>query len=128
MSPPLRILLADDEQLVRSALAQMLDLEDDLSVVAEAPDGELAVTMAASREVDVAVLDLQMGGTVSRDRPQLPLRRDAEAGRLQPPRGGRDRPAPRLDLTRVAAAGAREPRAIGGGAGTSWCETVPFVT
>ena len=60
MSPPIRILLADDERLIRTALAQMLDLEDDLDVVAEAPDGELAVTMATSRAVDVAVLDLQM--------------------------------------------------------------------
>ncbi len=60
MSDPIRILLADDEHLVRTALAQMLDLEDDLDVVVEAQDGELAVTLATSRGVDVAVLDLQM--------------------------------------------------------------------
>jgi two-component system response regulator DesR len=60
MSAPIRILLADDEHLIRTALAQMLDLEDDLDVVAEAANGELAVTLAVSNAVDVAVLDLQM--------------------------------------------------------------------
>jgi two-component system response regulator DesR len=62
MSTPIRILLADDEHLIRTALAQMLDLEDDISVVAEAADGNLAVTLATSKRVDVAVLDLQMPG------------------------------------------------------------------
>lgn len=56
----IRILLADDEQLIRTALAQMLDLEEDLTVVAEAVDGEHAVTAAVKHGVDVAVLDLQM--------------------------------------------------------------------
>lgn len=60
MSAPIRILLADDELLIRTALAQMLDLEDDLSVVGEAPNGEIAVPLAVKEAVDVAVLDLQM--------------------------------------------------------------------
>jgi two-component system response regulator DesR len=60
MSTPIRILLADDEQLIRTALAQMLDLEEDLDVVAEAVDGEHAVTAAVKHSVEVAVLDLQM--------------------------------------------------------------------
>jgi two-component system response regulator DesR len=59
-STPIRILLADDEQLIRTALAQMLDLEEDLDVVAEAVDGEHAVTAAVKHSVEVAVLDLQM--------------------------------------------------------------------
>lgn len=57
---PIRVLLADDENLIRSALAQMLDLEDDLQVVAEAAGGEEAVAAAAAHQPDVAVLDLQM--------------------------------------------------------------------
>lgn len=57
---PIRILLADDEHLIRTALAQMLNLEDDLEVVAEASQGDLAVTFAVKHQVDVAVLDLQM--------------------------------------------------------------------
>src|SRR4051812_38629192 len=60
MSTPIRVLLADDEQLIRTALAQMLDLEDDLTVVAEAVNGEHAVTAAVKYAADVAVLDLQM--------------------------------------------------------------------
>ncbi|GLY15899.1 DNA-binding response regulator [Kineosporia sp. NBRC 101677] len=62
MSAPVRILLADDENLIRTALAQMLSLEDDLDVVAEAATGDEAIAMAVKHEVDVAVLDLQMPG------------------------------------------------------------------
>ncbi|MDO9354514.1 MAG: response regulator transcription factor [Solirubrobacteraceae bacterium] len=62
MTPPIRILLADDELLIRTALSQMLDLEPDLDVVAEAPTGTLAVPLAIKHAVDVAVLDLQMPG------------------------------------------------------------------
>lgn len=57
-----RVLLADDENLIRTALAQMLDLEDDLAVVAEAATGDEAVAAAVHHRVDVAVLDLQMPG------------------------------------------------------------------
>lgn len=62
MSTPIRILLADDEHLIRTALVQMLDLQDDLDVVAEAATGDEAVAMAVRHRVDVAVLDLQMPG------------------------------------------------------------------
>lgn len=61
-TPPVRVLLADDENLIRSALAQMLDLEDDLDVVAEAASGPEALAAAVRWGVDVAVLDLQMPG------------------------------------------------------------------
>ncbi|MEV7430691.1 MULTISPECIES: response regulator transcription factor [unclassified Nocardioides] len=57
-----RVLLADDENLIREALAQMLDLEDDLDVVAQAASGPEAVAAAVRAGVDVAVLDLQMPG------------------------------------------------------------------
>ncbi|GAB6898786.1 response regulator transcription factor [Kineosporia succinea] len=62
MSTPIRILLADDENLIRTALAQMLSLQEDLDVVAEAATGTEAVAMAVRHQVDVAVLDLQMPG------------------------------------------------------------------
>ena len=62
MSTPIRVLLADDENLIRTALAAMLNLEDDLEVVAEAATGLEAVAMAVHHGVDVAVLDLQMPG------------------------------------------------------------------
>jgi two-component system, NarL family, response regulator DesR len=56
----IRVLLADDEHLIRSALAQLLDLEDDLEVVAQAATGEEALAQARRTRPDVAVLDLQM--------------------------------------------------------------------
>jgi two-component system, NarL family, response regulator DesR len=56
----IRILLADDENLIRSAIVALLRLEDDLDVVAEAASGHEALAMAAAHRPDVAVLDLQM--------------------------------------------------------------------
>lgn len=62
MTAPIRVLLADDEHLIRAALAQLLALEDDLEVVAQAASGPEAVAQAVAADVDVAVLDLQMPG------------------------------------------------------------------
>ncbi|WP_257232025.1 response regulator transcription factor [Streptomyces sp. Rer75] len=59
----IRVLLADDEHLIRGALAALLSLEDDLLVVAEAASGPEALAMARAHRPDVAVLDLQMPGT-----------------------------------------------------------------
>ncbi|MFG1778590.1 DNA-binding response regulator [Micromonospora sp. NPDC049048] len=56
----IRVLLADDEDLIRAALAALLGLESDLEVVGEAPDGRAAVTAALAHRPDVAVVDLQM--------------------------------------------------------------------
>ncbi|MEV1011897.1 response regulator transcription factor [Streptomyces sp. NPDC049881] len=56
----LRVLLADDEHLIRGALAALLALEDDLEVVAEAADGDEALAMARAHTPDVAVVDLNM--------------------------------------------------------------------
>lgn len=58
----IRVLLADDEHLIRGALAALLALEGDLEVVAEAASGPEAVAMARAQVPDVTVLDLQMPG------------------------------------------------------------------
>ncbi|MPV38248.1 response regulator transcription factor [Georgenia subflava] len=58
----IRILLADDETLIRDALAGLLSLEDDLEVVATAASGTEAVAAGRKHTPDVAVLDLQMPG------------------------------------------------------------------
>ncbi|UNS98079.1 response regulator transcription factor [Streptomyces tubbatahanensis] len=58
----IRVLLADDEHLIRGALAALLALEDDLTIVAEAASGTEATAMATAHRPDVAVLDLQMPG------------------------------------------------------------------
>ncbi|GAA1924766.1 response regulator transcription factor [Streptomyces sodiiphilus] len=63
MTEPIRVLLADDEHLIRGALAALLSLEDDLRVVAEAASGPEALAMARAHRPDVAVLDLQMPGS-----------------------------------------------------------------
>jgi DNA-binding NarL/FixJ family response regulator len=57
-----RILLADDHELVRSGLRMVLDSQPDLEVVAEASDGEEALKIGISAELDLAVLDVSMPG------------------------------------------------------------------
>ncbi|THV26547.1 response regulator transcription factor [Glycomyces paridis] len=54
------LLIADDETLVREALAVLLGLEADFAVVAQADNGADAVELAAEHRPDVAVLDLEM--------------------------------------------------------------------
>ena len=56
----IRVLLADDEELIRVAVAALLELEPDLEVVAHAADGHEAVESARAHRPDVAVVDLQM--------------------------------------------------------------------
>lgn len=56
----IRVLLADDEDLIRTAVAALLGLEADLSVVAQAANGRAAVDEARAHQPDVAVLDLEM--------------------------------------------------------------------
>ncbi|GAB6940444.1 response regulator [Isoptericola variabilis] len=58
----IRVVLADDETLIRDAVAQLLDLEADLEVVAVAGSGPEAVAVIGRHRPDVAVLDLQMPG------------------------------------------------------------------
>ena len=58
----IRVLLADDENLIRTALASLLAIQDDLEVVAQAASGDEALAMARRHRPDVAVLDLQMPG------------------------------------------------------------------
>lgn len=56
----IRVLLADDEELIRVAVAALLGLEPDLEVVAQAADGRAAVELARAHRPDVAVVDLRM--------------------------------------------------------------------
>jgi two-component system, NarL family, response regulator DesR len=57
-----RLLLADDQTLVRSALAALLELEDDFEVVAQVGRGDEVVAAALAAEADVALLDIEMPG------------------------------------------------------------------
>ena len=56
----IRVLLADDQPLIRAGFRALLDAEDDLEVVGEAGDGAEAVALAAERLPDVALMDVQM--------------------------------------------------------------------
>ena len=56
----IRVVLADDQPLVREGLRTMLDLEDDLEVVAAVSDGEQAVEAAERLRPDVVCLDVRM--------------------------------------------------------------------
>jgi DNA-binding NarL/FixJ family response regulator len=56
----IRILLADDQEMVRAGFRMILDTEDDLEVVGEAANGEKAVWEAEQRRPDVVLMDIQM--------------------------------------------------------------------
>jgi two-component system response regulator DesR len=58
----IRLLLADDQTLVRSALAALLDLEDDFEVIAQVGRGDAVVGAALETKPDVALLDIEMPG------------------------------------------------------------------
>jgi DNA-binding NarL/FixJ family response regulator len=56
----IRVLLADDDRLIRSGLRALLDAEEDLTVVGEAADGREAVDRARQLQPDVVVMDVRM--------------------------------------------------------------------
>ncbi|MEU8761824.1 response regulator transcription factor [Streptomyces sp. NPDC048659] len=59
----IRVLLADDQALLRSAFRVLVDSEPDMEVVAEAADGAAAVALARSERADVVLMDIRMPGT-----------------------------------------------------------------
>jgi two-component system response regulator DesR len=58
----IRLLIADDQALVRGALAALLDLEPDLEVVSEVGRGDEVIAAAQAAKPDVALLDVEMPG------------------------------------------------------------------
>lgn len=58
----IRVLLADDQALVRGGLRALLEAEDGIAVVGEATDGEEAVALARETEADVVLMDISMPG------------------------------------------------------------------
>lgn len=59
----IRVLLADDQALLRSAFRVLVDSEPDMLVVGEASDGAEAVGLAKSEKADVVLMDIRMPGT-----------------------------------------------------------------
>ncbi|GGZ26856.1 DNA-binding response regulator [Streptomyces nitrosporeus] len=60
---PIRVLLADDQALLRSAFRVLVDSEPDMRVVGEAADGAQAVELARATRADVVLMDIRMPGT-----------------------------------------------------------------
>ncbi|MDQ0964272.1 DNA-binding NarL/FixJ family response regulator [Streptomyces sp. B4I13] len=56
----IRVLLVDDQPLIRSGFRALLDLEDDIEVVAEAADGREGLALVKEQLPDVALIDIQM--------------------------------------------------------------------
>ena len=56
----IRVLIADDHTMVRQGLKQILELENDMSVIAQAPNGEEAVKLAKECSPDVILMDINM--------------------------------------------------------------------
>ena len=60
MSPPVRVLLVDDDELMRAGLRAVLSSDDEIEVVGEAGDGRTAVTQARKCSPDVVLMDVRM--------------------------------------------------------------------
>lgn len=59
-APPLRLLIVDDQPLIRRGLAMMLEAEEGIEIAGQAADGLEAIEMALATSPDVVVMDLQM--------------------------------------------------------------------
>jgi len=78
-TPPIRVLLADDHQVLREGLRVLLESEEDLCVASEASTGDEAVRLCGEIQPDVVVMDLGMPGMsgleairkIRRQRPQV---------------------------------------------------------
>jgi len=62
MTTPIRIVVADDHPIVRGGLVALLSAADDIEVVGEASDGEMAVRLALESLPDLVLMDLRMPG------------------------------------------------------------------
>ena len=60
MTPPIRVLLVDDQQLVRTGFRMILSVNDDIEIVGEAANGQQAIEQVAALDPDVVLMDVQM--------------------------------------------------------------------
>lgn len=67
MSAPIRVIIADDQRLLRDSLRIILESAPDITVVALAEDGEQAVSLAEEHAPDVMLLDIRMPGMTGLD-------------------------------------------------------------
>ena len=84
--PVIRVLIAEDQSLVRGALRALLELEEDLEVVAEVGRGDAVVEAAREHRPDVALLDIEMPGGDGIEAARALAARCPAAGRSSSPR------------------------------------------
>lgn len=58
--PAIKVLLVDDEELIRSGLAILLDTHEDIEIVGQAADGQEAIDFCDEADVDVVLMDIRM--------------------------------------------------------------------
>ncbi len=63
MTPPIRVVLADDQALLRAGIRSLLDAAPETEVVAEASDGAEALALVRTERPDVVLMDIRMPGT-----------------------------------------------------------------
>ena len=56
----IRVMIADDHALIREGIKQLIELEEDISVISQAADGEEAIAMAMELDPDIVLLDINM--------------------------------------------------------------------
>ncbi|MDF7665272.1 response regulator transcription factor [Bifidobacterium sp. ESL0745] len=77
---PIRVLIADDQELVRAGFAMVIDSQDDMEVVGQASNGDEAVSLSLDLKPDVVLMDVRMPGTDGIEATKLIIDAERETG------------------------------------------------